>query len=202
MAELTEPETATEEHARVEAQATKTLETTAMRATFWTVMEYGCSMALRVVNSMVLTRLLMPESFGLMALVMTMIVGMNHFTVIAEDEKKTLDFYVGLLGLSVGHRPDLSFCRELHVFEPTDQAGIRQPEPNYFVLGAKSRGREANFLLRQGFADIRDVFAEAKGNGFDVKALRTIVRLRKQDANERAEQETILETYMQALGML
>ena len=50
--------------------------------------------------------------------------------------------------------------------------------------------------------DIRDVYAEAKGNGFDTKALRTIVRLRKQDANERAEAETILETYMQALGML
>jgi uncharacterized protein (UPF0335 family) len=50
--------------------------------------------------------------------------------------------------------------------------------------------------------DVRDVYAEAKGNGFDVKALRTIVRLRKQDAGERAEQETILETYMQALGML
>jgi uncharacterized protein (UPF0335 family) len=50
--------------------------------------------------------------------------------------------------------------------------------------------------------DIRDVYAEAKGNGFDVKALRTIVRLRKQDANERQEQETILETYMQALGMV
>jgi uncharacterized protein (UPF0335 family) len=50
--------------------------------------------------------------------------------------------------------------------------------------------------------DIRDIYAEAKGNGYDVKALRTIVRLRKQDANERAEQETILETYMQALGML
>ena len=50
--------------------------------------------------------------------------------------------------------------------------------------------------------DIRDVYAEAKGNGFDVKALRTIVRLRKQDANERAEEETIPETYMQALGML
>ena len=50
--------------------------------------------------------------------------------------------------------------------------------------------------------DIRDVYAEAKGNGFDVKALRVIVRLRKQDVNERREQETILETYMQALGML
>jgi len=50
--------------------------------------------------------------------------------------------------------------------------------------------------------DIRDVYAEAKGNGFDVKALRTIVRLRKQDADERREQETILESYMHALGML
>ncbi len=38
-----------------------------------------------------------------------MIVGMNHFTVIAEDAKKTLDFYVGLLGLRVGPRPDLGF---------------------------------------------------------------------------------------------
>ncbi len=38
-----------------------------------------------------------------------MIVGMNHFTVIAEDADKTLDFYVGLLGLTVGHRPDLGF---------------------------------------------------------------------------------------------
>ena len=38
-----------------------------------------------------------------------MIVGMNHFTVIAEDREKTLDFYVGLLGLAEGHRPDLGF---------------------------------------------------------------------------------------------
>jgi uncharacterized protein (UPF0335 family) len=50
--------------------------------------------------------------------------------------------------------------------------------------------------------DIRDVYAEAKGNGYDVKALRAIVRLRKQDADERKEHETILETYMHALGML
>ena len=50
--------------------------------------------------------------------------------------------------------------------------------------------------------DIRDVYAEAKGNGFDVKALRTIVRMRKQDVDERKEQEAILETYLHALGML
>jgi uncharacterized protein (UPF0335 family) len=49
--------------------------------------------------------------------------------------------------------------------------------------------------------DIRDVYGEAKGNGFDVRALRAIVRIRKQDADERREQETILETYMHALGM-
>ena len=50
--------------------------------------------------------------------------------------------------------------------------------------------------------DIRDVYAEAKGNGYEVKALRAIVRMRKQDADERHEHETILESYMQALGML
>jgi uncharacterized protein (UPF0335 family) len=50
--------------------------------------------------------------------------------------------------------------------------------------------------------DIRDVYAEAKGNGFDVKVLRTVVRLRKQDKTERAEQEAILEVYLQALGMI
>jgi uncharacterized protein (UPF0335 family) len=50
--------------------------------------------------------------------------------------------------------------------------------------------------------DIRDVYAEAKVNGFDVKALRAVVRLRKQDVNERKEQDAILETYLHALGML
>jgi len=50
--------------------------------------------------------------------------------------------------------------------------------------------------------DVRDVYAEAKANGFDVKALRTVVKLRKQDVDERKEQEAVLETYMHALGML
>jgi uncharacterized protein (UPF0335 family) len=50
--------------------------------------------------------------------------------------------------------------------------------------------------------DIRDIYAEAKGNGYEVKALRTIVRMRKQDADDRRAQETILETYMHALGMI
>jgi len=51
-------------------------------------------------------------------------------------------------------------------------------------------------------ADIRDVFSEAKGNGFDVKAIRSIIKRRKMDAQEVEDQEAILDTYMRALGML
>ena len=50
--------------------------------------------------------------------------------------------------------------------------------------------------------DIRDVFAEAKANGFDVKTLRTVVRMRKIEAAERQEQEAMLDLYLSALGML
>lgn len=49
--------------------------------------------------------------------------------------------------------------------------------------------------------DIKDVYAEAKGNGFDVKVLRKIISLRKRDHAERQEEEAILELYLQALGM-
>lgn len=50
--------------------------------------------------------------------------------------------------------------------------------------------------------DIKEVYAEAKSSGFDTKAMRTIVRMRKQDDMERKEQEAVLETYLHALGML
>lgn len=49
--------------------------------------------------------------------------------------------------------------------------------------------------------DIKDVFAEAKANGFDVKVLRKIISLRRKDHDERQEEEAILELYLQALGM-
>lgn len=49
--------------------------------------------------------------------------------------------------------------------------------------------------------DIKEVYAEAKGNGFDTKVLRTVVRLRKVDQAERAESEALLDLYMHALGM-
>jgi uncharacterized protein (UPF0335 family) len=49
--------------------------------------------------------------------------------------------------------------------------------------------------------DIKEVFAEMKGTGFDTKAVRKIIRLRKQDQAERQEEEAILDLYMAALGM-
>ena len=49
--------------------------------------------------------------------------------------------------------------------------------------------------------DIKDVYAEAKGTGFDTKAVRTIIRLRKKDQSERQEEQAILDLYKAALGM-
>jgi uncharacterized protein (UPF0335 family) len=49
--------------------------------------------------------------------------------------------------------------------------------------------------------DIRDVYAEAKGNGFDTKIVRQVVRLRKLDTTEREERDALLDLYMSALGM-
>ena len=51
-------------------------------------------------------------------------------------------------------------------------------------------------------ADIKDVYGEAKANGYDTKILRMVIRLRKQDAAERQEQEALLDLYMHALGMI
>lgn len=49
--------------------------------------------------------------------------------------------------------------------------------------------------------DIRDVFAEAKGTGFDTKVMRQVIRLRKKEPAERQEEEAILDLYLHALGM-
>lgn len=50
--------------------------------------------------------------------------------------------------------------------------------------------------------DIKDVYGEAKGTGFDTKILRKVIQIRKQDKDERMEQEAVLDTYLHALGMI
>jgi uncharacterized protein (UPF0335 family) len=51
-------------------------------------------------------------------------------------------------------------------------------------------------------ADLKEVFAEAKGEGFDVKILRKVVRLRKQDKAKRQEEEALVDLYLSAIGGL
>ena len=51
-------------------------------------------------------------------------------------------------------------------------------------------------------ADIREIYSEAKGNGFDVKIMRQIIRLRKLDREDRQEQEELLQLYQHAIGMV
>lgn len=51
-------------------------------------------------------------------------------------------------------------------------------------------------------SDIKDIYAEAKGNGYDAKAIRKVIALRKKDAAERDEEEHILDVYKRALGLI
>ena len=56
---------------------------------------------------------------------------------------------------------------------------------------------------KKGIADdIREVYAEAKANGYDTKVLRQVISIRKQDASERQEQDAVRDLYLHALGML
>ncbi|KAA0972401.1 DUF2312 domain-containing protein [Aureimonas fodinaquatilis] len=80
----------------------------------------------------------------------------------------------------------------------SDVQGVAQDQLRSFVERIERLEEEKKTIAD----DIKDVYAEAKGNGFDTKVLRKVISLRKQDQNERQEQEAILELYLQALGMM
>ncbi|MCE7028353.1 DUF2312 domain-containing protein [Jiella avicenniae] len=79
----------------------------------------------------------------------------------------------------------------------SDVNGVAQDQLRSFVERIERLEEEKKTISD----DIKDVYAEAKGNGFDTKVLRRVISLRKQDADERNEQEAILDLYLQALGM-
>jgi len=80
----------------------------------------------------------------------------------------------------------------------SDNHGIVREQLRAFIERIERLEEEKKELSQ----DIRDVFSEAKSFGLDVKTLRKVIAIRKQDTDERAEQEAILDSYLQALGMI
>ena len=90
-----------------------------------------------------------------------------------------------------------------------DDASFNVSTPD--VLNTTAQGRLKSFIerierLEEDKAavsnDMKEVFAEAKGEGFDVKILRKVIRLRKQDKVKREEEEALIDLYLQAIGGL
>ena len=78
----------------------------------------------------------------------------------------------------------------------SDPAGVAADQLKSFVERIERLEEEKQTISD----DIKDVYAEAKGNGFDVKVLRKVVRIRKQDRAKRLEEEAILDLYLSAIG--
>lgn len=82
--------------------------------------------------------------------------------------------------------------------EITSADGVAADELKAFIERLERLEEEKAGIM----GDIKEVFAELKGRGFDAKAVREILKIRKQDHAERQELDAILELYMQALGMV
>ena len=85
------------------------------------------------------------------------------------------------------------------------------PQGTVDVLNATAQGRLKTIIERierleedkaAVMTDLKEVYAEAKGNGFDVKILRKIIRIRKQDSAQRQEEEALIDLYLSAIGGL
>ncbi len=79
-----------------------------------------------------------------------------------------------------------------------DVGGIAAEHLRQFIARIEKLEEEKKVIAE----DIKEVYAEAKGNGFDTKIMRQIIRLRKQEEADRQEAEALLDLYKQALGMI
>ncbi|MCO6407325.1 DUF2312 domain-containing protein [Hoeflea alexandrii] len=79
----------------------------------------------------------------------------------------------------------------------SDAGAVARDQLRSFVERIERLNEEAKTIAD----DIKDVYGEAKAMGFDTKVLREVIKLRKLDQNERMELESILDTYLHALGM-
>ena len=79
-----------------------------------------------------------------------------------------------------------------------DVAGVTGDQLKSYIERIERLEEEKKALAE----DVKEVYAEAKGNGFDTKIMRQLIRLRKMDASDRAEQEELLDLYKNAIGMV
>ncbi|HTS91560.1 MAG TPA: DUF2312 domain-containing protein [Stellaceae bacterium] len=79
-----------------------------------------------------------------------------------------------------------------------DKGGIAAERLKSFIERIERLEEEKRALAE----DIKEVYSEAKGTGFDVKTMRQLIRIRRLDEDDRDEQEALLDTYKRALGML
>ena len=93
----------------------------------------------------------------------------------------------------VGHAYCTLACDVLARFMRLDGREVK------FLTGTDEHGQKNEKAALA--ADIREVYAEAKGTGFDVKTMRQIIRLKKMDRSDRQEQEHLLELYKRAIGL-
>ena len=80
----------------------------------------------------------------------------------------------------------------------TDVHGVARDQLRSFIERIERLEEEKKTISD----DIKDVYGEAKGTGFDTPTLRKVIAIRKQDRDERMEQEAVLDTYLFALGMI
>ncbi|MEO6396174.1 MAG: DUF2312 domain-containing protein [Devosia sp.] len=88
-------------------------------------------------------------------------------------------------------------ARQSAALKSESQEGVAQDQIRAFVERIERMEEEKRAIAD----DIKEIYAEAKGNGFDTKVLRQVVRVRKMDRAERMEQEALLDLYLAALGM-
>ena len=114
---------------------------------------------------------------------------LNYMHLVVKPKLKYLPYF--LLFCTISNAQELSL-KEAHDFMLIKNGDLKAS--HYEVIAMEEE--------KKAIADdIRDKFAEAKAVGFDVKALRQILRLRKKSKDDRDEEEAILATYMHALGM-
>jgi len=93
--------------------------------------------------------------------------------------------------------PENSTGTETEDKKPEIIGGVAADQLRAFIERIENLEEEKQNLM----ADIREVFSEAKGAGFDVKTMRAILKVRKQEPLDRQEEELLLDTYKRALGI-